>query len=70
MAQSQPSEAPEGFDKGYLFLGPREEIKSKKIKKDRIIKAFFSKGVVQTENQDSPWYNAACFAHGSVLTDL
>lgn len=51
-------------------MGPREEIKSRQIKKDRFIRAFFSKGVVITENPDSPWHNAACFAHGSVITDL
>lgn len=59
-----------GSDEGYLFMGAREEIKSKQIKKDCIIKAFISKGVVITNNPNSPWYNAACFAHGSIVTDL
>lgn len=56
-------------DQGYLFLGPREEIKTKKIKSDRWIRAFTRDGVIITENTASPWYNATCFAHGSVILD-
>ena len=56
-------------DQGYLFLGPREEIQTKKIKSDRRIRAFTRDGVIITDNPESPWYNATCFAHGSVILD-
>lgn len=59
----------ENSDKGYMFLGPRETIQTKRIKKDRRIRAFTRDGVIITENQASPWYNASCFAHGSVILD-
>ena len=71
--QAQPSGNPHHFDQGsdhgYLFMGPRDEITSKQIKEDRYITAFISKGVVVTANPESPWYHAACFAHGSVITN-
>ena len=57
-------------DVGYVFSGPREELKSKKIKEDLIIHAFTQRGVFITENPESPWYNATLFAHGSVLKNL
>lgn len=57
-------------DAGYIFSGPREELKSKQIKPDLIIQAFMQRGVIITENPDSPWFNATLFAHGSVLKDL
>ncbi|MDX2430266.1 MAG: hypothetical protein QNK35_04995 [Bacteroides sp.] len=59
----------ENSDQGYLFLGPRKEIQSKRIKKDRRIQAFTRDGVIITDNPNSPWYQATCFAHGSVILD-
>ena len=58
-----------GSDNGYLFLGPREEISSKKIGKGQTITAFLCDGVAVSENPDSPWYRATLFAHGSIITD-
>lgn len=56
-------------DAGYFFTGPREMIKTKKIKSDIIITAFTQKGVIITEEEGSPWYNATIFLQGSVLKD-
>ena len=63
------AETGSGTDEGTLFMGPRKEIKIKKIKKDRRILAYTSDGVINTTNPSSPWYNATCFAHGSVILD-
>ena len=57
-------------DLGYVFSGPREELKSKKIKENVIIQAFTQRGVLITDNMESPWYNATLFAHGSVIKNL
>lgn len=64
--QGQPGQ---GSDEGFLFLGAREEIKTIKIKTGQRIRAFTCEGVIITENPSSPWYNAACFAFGSVILD-
>ena len=56
-------------DAGYFFTGPRQVIKTKKIKSDVIISAFTQKGVIITEEKGSPWYNASLFLQGSVLMD-
>lgn len=56
-------------DTGYFFAGPREELKTKKIKPNVLITAFTQKGVIFTENRESPWYNATLFTQGSVLKD-
>ena len=53
-----------------MVLGPRKEIKHKKIKKDQSIQAFTREGVILGKEAAGPWYNATCFAHGSVTMDL
>ena len=57
-------------DTGLSILGPREVIKSLKIKENRILEAFMQNGTIITVNRQSPWHNASLFAHGSVLKDL
>ncbi len=69
-AQENTATDRSGSDEGTLFLGPRQEIKSKKIGKDLVIQAFTRDGVIITDNPSSPWYNATCFAHGSLILDM
>lgn len=66
---NNPHQFESGGDHGYLFMGPRAELKTKQIKEDRFITAYTSKGAVVTANTESPWYHAACFAHGSIITN-
>lgn len=69
ISPARGQESSEGSDRGYLFLGPRVEIKSKQIKEDRKIMAYTRRGNIISGDASSPWYNAACFIHGSVILD-
>ncbi len=51
-----------GTDEGYMFSGPYVEKRTKTFKNGNALVAYHQKGVIITENPESPWYRAALIA--------
>jgi hypothetical protein len=58
-----------GEDSGYIFAGPVVERKRKDVKPGVVLIDNHRNGVIVSDNEGSPWYNATYYAHGSILSD-
>lgn len=69
LCASSLCEADAGDDEGFLFVGPREVKRTKRIKKGTHIVAYHRRGVSVSERADSPWNQAALFIQGTSIED-
>ena len=68
-AQDPDNSYIDGTDEGYMFSGLYAEKRTKTFKKGNTLVAYPPKGVIITENPESPWYRAALIDQGSTVTD-
>ena len=58
-----------GNSQGELFLQPIEVKRTKVIKKNALLVSHHQTGLMQTKDEESPWYNASFFIQGSIVKD-
>ena len=56
-------------DTGYIFAGPKTIDATKPLKNGTVLEDSRFSGVIVSENPQSPWHQATCFAFGTTVKD-